>query len=89
MDSLGCYTPGLHYSHLYNGSSVVDYVIAGEALLWNITYFKVHNLIGTLSDHCMISFMLRACYSNSNFTNHKRIYEFYKPHSLKETSMWF
>jgi len=54
-DSMGYLT-----SHQYNGSSVVDYAICSEALLTDIAYFKIHDLIGTLTDHCMISFFLKA-----------------------------
>lgn len=53
-DSAGYFT-----SHQYNGSSVVDYAICSEDLLDDIPYFKVHNFIGTISDHCMISFSLK------------------------------
>jgi len=52
-DTLGYYT-----SHQYNGSSVVDYAICSATLLDEIPYFKVHKFLGTVSDHCMISFTL-------------------------------
>lgn len=53
-------TVGYHTCHQYNGSSVVDYALCSESLLMKIPYFKVHNFIGTLSDHCMISFTVRT-----------------------------
>lgn len=52
-DSIGqltCYTP--------NGCSVVDYFIVSENLLSKVCFFKVHNLLGDLSDHCQISVLL-------------------------------
>lgn len=54
-DSLGYFT-----SHQYNGSSVVDYAICSSNLIHDIPYFKVHPFLGTLADHCMISFLLKA-----------------------------
>lgn len=53
-DSIGYFT-----SHQYNGSGVVDYAICSESLLGDIVSFKVHKFVGTLSDHCMISFTLK------------------------------
>lgn len=54
-DSIGYYT-----SHQYNGSSVIDYAICSSNIIQDIPYFKVHPFIGTLSDHCMISCMIKA-----------------------------
>lgn len=54
-DSMGYFT-----SHQYNGSSVVDYAICSEALLTDISYFKVHHFLGSLTDHCMISMYINA-----------------------------
>ena len=53
-DTLGSFT-----CHTYNGSSVVDYAIASEEILKNILYFYVQKFDGTLSDHCMISTLIR------------------------------
>ena len=53
-DTLGSYT-----CHTYNGSSVVDYAVASESLYKNIIYFNVQKFDGCLSDHCLISLMLR------------------------------
>lgn len=39
----------------YNGQSVVDYMIVQECLLTNIKYFKVHDTLEAISDHCLIS----------------------------------
>lgn len=52
-DSIGHYT-----SHQYNGSSVIDYAVCSESILNRIASFHVHDLIGSLTDHCMISFTL-------------------------------
>jgi hypothetical protein len=51
---------GKYTCHKYNGRSTVDYVIADETLVPNIQYFKVHDYMGHLSDHCKISFGLAA-----------------------------
>jgi hypothetical protein len=50
IGKLTCFTP--------NGCSVVDYFIIPEKLLSNTSFFKVHNLLGDLSDHCQISVLL-------------------------------
>ena len=50
-DSYGKYT-----CHSYNGSTVIDYVLADGVTLPQIRYFKVDELIGDISDHCKISF---------------------------------
>jgi len=57
--------------HKYNGSSVVDYTLCSEQLLKHIPYFKVHPFLGTLSDHCMISFNLVARRPTTKHTNIK------------------
>ena len=45
--------------HRYNGSSVLDYVIAQECVLSSLRYFRVHEFMGNLSDHCKLSFGLK------------------------------
>jgi len=52
-DTMGHFT-----SHQYHGSSVIDYAICSSELTQQVTYFKVHEFIGTISDHCMLSLML-------------------------------
>lgn len=47
-----CYTP--------NGCSVVDYFIVSEKLLDSICFFKVHDLVEDLSDHCKTSILLNV-----------------------------
>ena len=42
------------------GVSVVNYIVCQETLLPEINYFQVHDFIGDLSDHCMISCNLTA-----------------------------
>lgn len=54
-DTFGYYT-----CHRSNGSSVVDYMIVNEELLNRILCFKVHMLAGALSDHCMISSLVKT-----------------------------
>ena len=43
-----------HQQNYYN-FVVVDYVVAHYSLLPLIQYFKVHDYMTNLSDHCMIS----------------------------------
>ena len=50
---------GTYTCHTYNGSSVVDYSIISESLYEDILYFHVEDFIGNLSDHCMITTMLK------------------------------
>jgi exonuclease III len=49
---------GRYTCHKYNGSSLVDYVLVDNTTLSQVRYFKVDDLIGDLSDHCLISFGL-------------------------------
>ncbi len=49
---------GYNTSHQYNGSSTVDYAICSHTLYHDIPNFKVQQYLGTLSDHCMISFSI-------------------------------
>ncbi len=42
--------------HKYNGSSVVDYVLADNIVLSHLQYLRVNDFIGDISDHCLISF---------------------------------
>jgi len=51
---------GYYTCHQYNGSSVVDYGICSTTLLDSIPYFKTHTLIGTVSDHSMISLAIQT-----------------------------
>jgi hypothetical protein len=44
--------------HKWNGSSQVDYGIAHHSLLSRIQYFKVHDHLNHLSDHCKLSLRL-------------------------------
>lgn len=53
-DTLGNFT-----CHNYNGSSVVDYSIVSENLYNDIVYFNVEKLNGVLSDHSMITTMIK------------------------------
>jgi hypothetical protein len=51
--------------HKWNGSSQVDYGIVHHSLLPMIQYFRVHDHLNHLSDHCKISLRLRI----SHFTS--------------------
>ena len=62
-DAVGSFT-----CHKYNGSSVVDYVLADNTTLSQIRYFKVDELIGDLSDHCLISFGLAVSVQSQTIT---------------------
>jgi len=59
-------TCGYFTCHKKNGSSVVDYCIANEEFLNKILCFKVHLLSANLSDHCLISALLKT-----NFRTHQ------------------
>jgi hypothetical protein len=52
IGKLACFTP--------NGCSVVDYFIVSEKLLSNTSFFKVHNLLGDLSDHWYIYIRIKV-----------------------------
>ena len=54
-DSLGSFT-----CHQWNGSSVVDYIIADEEFLPSIPYFEVGTFLGHISDHCPVSTAIRC-----------------------------
>lgn len=58
---LTCHRPG--------GSSVVDYAIVNEDLLNRIYLFQVHDFLGHLSDHCMISCVIQ-CQITDNKNQH-------------------
>jgi hypothetical protein len=53
-------TLGYHTCHKWNGSSVVDYLIASEALLDFIPTFKVKNFMADVSDHCCITWQIKT-----------------------------
>ena len=55
-------TLGYHTCHKWNGSSVVDYAAVSENLIScnRIAYFKVHQTLCDLSDHCCISFKIKT-----------------------------
>ena len=66
----------------YNGSSVVDYVIASKNILRNVQYLIVNPLKPHLSDHCHISYAIKAnparsdsigSSSSCNLTEHNRL----------------
>ena len=44
----------------YNGSSVVDYVIGSKSILRKVQYLIVNPLMPHLSDHCHLSFAIKA-----------------------------
>ena len=46
--------------HKWNGSSTVDYGIVQHSLFKEIDFFKVYDLMGHLSDHCLISLGLKC-----------------------------
>ena len=48
----------------YNGSSVVDYVIGSESILRNLRYLIVNPLMPHLSNHCHLSFAIKANFVN-------------------------
>ena len=48
----------------YNSSSVVDYVIGSKSILRNVQYLIVNPLMPHLSDHCHLSFAIKASIIN-------------------------
>ena len=48
----------------YNGSSDVDYVIGSKSILMNVQYFIVNSLMPHLSDHCHLSFAIKANFAH-------------------------
>jgi exonuclease III len=52
--------------HKYNGSSVVDYILAEHTTLSKFLYLTVDELLGDLTDHCKISFALSVHVQQSN-----------------------
>ena len=52
----------------YNGSSVIDYVIAYKNILRNVQYLIVNPLKPHLSDHCHISYAIKANPARSDST---------------------
>jgi len=53
----------------WNGCSTVDYGIAHANFLNDIRFFKVHNYLGALSDHCMISIGIHMPRKTYNIDN--------------------
>ena len=51
----------------YNGSSVVDYVMGSKSILRNVRYLIVKSIMPHLSDHCHLSFAIKANFVNRNF----------------------
>ena len=51
----------------YNGSSVVDYVIESKSILRKVQYLIVNPLIPHLSDHCHLSFAIKANFINRDY----------------------
>ena len=49
----------------YNGSSVVDYVIGSKAILQNVRYLIVNPLMPHLSDHCHVTYAIKATLAGS------------------------
>ena len=49
----------------YNGSSVVDYVIGSKAILQNVRYLIVNPLMPHLSDHCHVTYAIKAILAGS------------------------
>ncbi len=50
------YTIGKFTCYKYNGSSLIDYVLADNMVLPQIRYLQVNDFIGDISDHCLVSF---------------------------------
>ncbi|MES9993748.1 MAG: reverse transcriptase family protein [Candidatus Thiodiazotropha sp.] len=57
----------------WNGCSTVDYGIVQKELVRYVDFFKVHELVGHISDHCPISFGLKCKYDT--FTDTCKIHQ--------------
>ena len=44
----------IHNHHHYNGSIIVDYILADNTTLPQFMYFKIEDLIGDMSGHCIL-----------------------------------
>lgn len=44
----------------WNGCSAVDYAVVQKDIFRNVDFFKVHDLMGHISDHCLISVGLKC-----------------------------
>jgi exonuclease III len=53
-------TCGYFTCHKSNGSSVVDYCMVNEEFFNRVLCFKVHPLLDNLSDHCLISTLIKT-----------------------------
>ena len=62
-DVLGKFT-----CHKPSGSSVVDYVIVDECIFKNVLYVHIGNYNGQLSDHCLVSWAMKCCYTRESHT---------------------
>ena len=51
----------------YNGSSAVDYVIGSKSVLRKVQYLIVNSLMPHLSDHCHLSFAIKANFINRDY----------------------
>ena len=49
----------------YNGSSVLDYVTGSKAILQNVRYLIVNPLMPHLSDHCHVTYAIKAILAGS------------------------
>ena len=66
-DLFGAYT-----SFQWNGSSVVDYVLAANSIYSSISYFRVGNYVPWLSDHCALRYRLDSSLEQDDITIQKK-----------------
>jgi hypothetical protein len=69
-------TVGRLTCYKWNGSSAVDYGIAHHSLLPCIQYFKVHDFLEALSDHCRITTVFKLSYPVIRVQGETNIYDF-------------
>ena len=63
---------------VWNGCSVVDYVLASNSIYPSISYLKIGNFIPWLSDHCALRYTLDSCLENDSFEQKKPKHSFEK-----------
>jgi len=59
--------------HQKNGSSAVDFGIVNEEAMHLINVFRVHDFMGDLSDHCMISTQIRCRTHKASYSGQEHL----------------
>ena len=68
----------------YNGKSSIDYALVQEDIFNEVIYFKVHDFLGDLSDHCQISLGIKSQFKTSDLSCSKNK----EPSKLPDKYKW-